>query len=254
MEFTTMFRKHSTESYRAHVRNLMTRHPLDEAMSLAVGGSYEAVGILQESILQKLESSYNATIVDLGCGCGRYATRIASWYRGDYLGLDVVPELIAFADARTPANFKFALTEDYRIPLQNRSVDLVTAFSLFTHLFHEETYCYLKEATRVLRPGGQIVFSFLEFAAPTHWPIFEHWIDQWASGKLPHINMFIERDAIMGWVEHLGLRVKQFLNGWDFAIRLTEPITYDDGTHHSTFAPPGQSLAVLEHRRGSDLT
>jgi cyclopropane fatty-acyl-phospholipid synthase-like methyltransferase len=43
------------------------------------------------------------------------------------------------------------------------SADIVIAFSVFTHLLHEECYAYLQDAARVLTPGGKFVFSFFEF-------------------------------------------------------------------------------------------
>jgi hypothetical protein len=39
------------------------------------------------------------------------------------------------------------------------SVDMIRAFSVFTHIEHEDSYLYLKEALRVVRPGGRFVFS-----------------------------------------------------------------------------------------------
>ena len=36
---------------------------------------------------------------------------------------------------------------------------MVCAFSVFTHMEHEDTYLYLKEALRIVRPGGKFVFS-----------------------------------------------------------------------------------------------
>ena len=52
------------------------------------------------------------------------------------------------------------------IPAPDACADMVCAFSVFTHLLHTETYLYLEDIRRVLRPGGRLVFSFLEFANP----------------------------------------------------------------------------------------
>ncbi len=41
------------------------------------------------------------------------------------------------------------------------SVDLICAFSVFTHLEHEDVYRYLREAARIVRPDGRFVFSCL---------------------------------------------------------------------------------------------
>ena len=39
---------------------------------------------------------------------------------------------------------------------------MILAFSVFTHLLHEESFIYLEDFKRVLKPGGSVVFSFLE--------------------------------------------------------------------------------------------
>jgi len=60
-----------------------------------------------------------------------------------------------------------------RIPEGDGKADMVCFFSVFTHLLQEESYLYLEEARRVLRPGGRIVASYLDIADPSHWNIFE---------------------------------------------------------------------------------
>jgi ubiquinone/menaquinone biosynthesis C-methylase UbiE len=59
------------------------------------------------------------------------------------------------------------------IPEKDGEADFVCFFSVLTHLLHEQGFVYLQEAKRVLKPGGKIVFSFLEFAVPDHWAVFE---------------------------------------------------------------------------------
>jgi Methyltransferase domain len=46
-------------------------------------------------------------------------------------------------------------------PLGNRVADVVCAFSVFTHIEHEDTYRYLADAGRLVRAGGRFVFSCL---------------------------------------------------------------------------------------------
>lgn len=91
------------------------------------------------------------------------------------------------------------------IPQPDASADMVSAFSLFTHLLHAETYVYLGEAARVLKAGGRIVFSFLEFAEPDHWGIFIRHCEANRLGAADHLDQFIERQAIEVWAARLGL-------------------------------------------------
>src|SRR5262249_47624093 len=89
--------------------------------------------------------------------------------------------------------------------------DVVCFFSVFTHLLHEHSYLYLQEAKRVLKPGGRVVLSFLEFANPGHWPVFELAVRD-ASGPSTLVQ-FMSREGIHAWASHLGFNVEAMLDG-----------------------------------------
>jgi len=92
---------------------------------------------------------------------------------------------------------------------------MVAAFSLFTHLLHEETYIYLQDALRVLKPGGKIVMSFLEFGEPTHWEVFAPTVEARRTNTRLPLNTFIERSAIDVWCSHLGFERLAFVDAQD---------------------------------------
>lgn len=206
-------RPHFVNDYIAHVRELMKLHPIDEAMSLAVGGSYDEVGRDELAILQRFGLIDGMTVVDLGCGSGRLAKHLGLAFQHlEYLGIDVVQELLDYAATKSPAHFRFMLHREISLPAAVHSADFVAAFSVFTHLFHEETYMYLREAKKVLRPGGKIVLSFLE--SRHSWKIFEEMVKHRKNGNEGHLNMFIERAQIDAWSKHLGMQVV----GFDFGL------------------------------------
>ena len=43
------------------------------------------------------------------------------------------------------------------IPAPDGEADMVCFFSVLTHLLHEESYVYLQDARRVLKPTGKLV-------------------------------------------------------------------------------------------------
>jgi SAM-dependent methyltransferase len=121
---------------------------------------------------------------------------------------------------------------------------MVVFFSVITHLLHEESYAYLAEAHRVLRPGGRVVLSFLEFAVPVNWPIFANCVD-WARSDQPagHLNVFLHRDDLRIWAGRLGF-IEQAMRYGD------EPMVVVDAELATARVPEGvyplgQSLAVL---------
>jgi ubiquinone/menaquinone biosynthesis C-methylase UbiE len=130
----------------------------------------------------------------------------------EYLGTDVVAALLDYARGHAPAHFNFRLHPALSVPLPDASVDIACAFSVFTHLLHAETYIYLEEMRRVLRPGGRVIFSFLEFASPAHWDVFQATVAGQRATQTPHLNQFIERSSIETWARHLGFAVERFID------------------------------------------
>lgn len=198
-----MAKFHFVEDYEKLVKSLVEKYPLDEAMSIAVGGEYDLFGQLEAHLLMKLGLSDGMRIVDLGCGSGRLATALHGLANVSYVGIDIVQLLLDYAKRKAP-NYEFILHRDLSIPVPDNSVDMVSAFSLFTHLLHAESYIYLEECSRVLKAGGKVVFSFLEFAEPGHWPVFSDTKAQTKMDTCVHLNSFIERNVIDIWATKLG--------------------------------------------------
>jgi len=162
------------KAYNAHVDILKKMHGPDEAMKLAVGEQFDAFGVLERELLIQYGLESTDYVIDVGCGSGRLAKPLSEYLTGRYLGTDIVPDLVGYARKLVPrADWRFEVADGLHIPEQDGNVDLVRFFSVFTHLLHEHSFVYLCDAKRVLRPGGKIIFSFLEFVIPSHWAVFE---------------------------------------------------------------------------------
>lgn len=195
---------HYVKDYNRHVTGLLKNYPLDDAMSRAVGGGYDAIGAVEANLLIRRGLREGDFLIDIGCGSGRLSSVLGCRLPSlRYLGTDVVPALLDYAKAKAPSNFKFLLHPKLTIPAEDNSVDFIAFFSVFTHLLHEESYTYLRDAKRALRAGGTIVFSFLE--SSHHWGIFESMVSLAGTGQSPHLNMFIERSMIEAWAQHMAL-------------------------------------------------
>src|SRR5438093_8063384 len=151
---------HFVDDYRELVRDLLARYPLPEAMSRAVGGDFAALGEIEKQLLIGYGLRPEHTLLDVGCGSGRLQKQLISYFTsGRVLGTDVVPELVDYARMGCPPNWQFAVVDDIRIPFAKNEADFASFFSVFTHLLYEESFCYLIEARKVVKPGGLIVFS-----------------------------------------------------------------------------------------------
>jgi len=222
---------HFVEDYERYVDDLVAAYPLDEAMKLAVGGSFEAIGQVEVDVLRKAGLRNGMHMMDLGCGSGRLAASLASSnLQIDYCGTDIVQRLLDYAKSISPNHYVYKLHRALSVPAQSESLDMISAFSLFTHLLHHETYLYLEDGHRALKKGGRFVFSFLELALPEHWNIFSNTVDDLRAGKPVPLNTFIERIAIKAWAEKTGFEVVSF-----------EPANLDVG-----MCALGQSVVVLQ--------
>lgn len=199
---------HFVQDYVEHVKNLKEKYPLDEAMSMAVGGDYERIGAIAADILVSEGLSDGDRLLDFGCGSGRVAHAIAQRVNlSEYLGTDVVQDLLDYAATKTPQHYKFTLNRTLDFPAADSAFSHVCAFSVFTHLLQTECFLYLRDIRRVLSPGGTLIASFLEFRKKSHWDVFE------ASFDAPHLNTFIEQSQWTAWAERAGLQVVKFIDG-----------------------------------------
>jgi SAM-dependent methyltransferase len=239
-------RYHYVEDYTTYVHHLLRTLPIDQAMAQAIGGNYAAVGEIEKQLLIQAGLRPDHTIVDIGCGSGRLARALVPYLtRGKYFGTDVVMELLQYAARYCPPHWRFTLVDKIGMPYEDASADFACFFSVFTHLLHEESYVYLREARRVVRPDGRIVFSFLEL--PYNVEIFDGNVKNVEAG-MPgvHLNVFLGRDMIAWWAERLGLRIVEFRAATEPFIALEHPVVYDDGRRVEGLAALGQSVCILE--------
>ena len=232
-------------AYHHHVAHEVATHKAPhKAMAQAIGGNFKAFGVMMCELLKAEGLRPGDSVVDVGCGSGRLAVALAPYLMGPYLGLDVVAALLDYARELVPRqDWAFVRSNGFAIPAADASADFVTFFSVVTHLLHEQSFAYLRDAKRVLRPSGRIVFSFLEFHIPSHWEVFAGNIAH--LGQPQHLNQFISRDAIYAWADHLGLTVTTIFDGDKPHIALPHPVTLDDGRVMSGMGSLGQSICVL---------
>lgn len=203
----------------AFVRSVSKTMPHAEAMELAIGGGFELFGAIEAALLRHYGLPADGYLIDVGCGAGRLAKPLSAWLRGAYLGVDLVPDLIAHARAITGRpDWRFEVIDHIGIPAADGTADMVCFFSVLTHLLHEQSYWYLEEARRVLKPGGRIVFSFLEFREPSHWEIFKATVETAKARTLLPLNVFLDRASLEIWARDLGLTLEEIRGGGEVIV------------------------------------
>jgi SAM-dependent methyltransferase len=233
--------------YSDFVRSVTAKSTNEQqAMGQAVGGEFEAFGLVERDMLKFYGLKPDGYLIDVGCGAGRLALPLSQWSKLKYLGTDIVADMVRYArETVNRADWTFVEVDALLIPEENDRADMVCFFSVLTHLLHEQSYIYLEEARRVLKPGGTIVFSFLDFQMPMNWEVFAATVNDAKGPNRNPLNVFISRDAIQAWATHLKLDIIDIRYGDERFVPLSGAVTLSDGTVMSDFGTLGQSICVL---------
>ncbi len=144
------------------------------------GGDYDVMGVIELDVLRAEGLQPTSTLLDFGCGNGRLAVHAVPYLdHGTYIGTDIAPTFLAHAAHRIVAakgtsscDVKLVHQVGEQFDLADQSVDLACAFSVFTHMEHEDMYRYLVQFKRIMRPDGRFVISCLPLTLADAGPIF----------------------------------------------------------------------------------
>ncbi|MGB3514483.1 MAG: glycosyltransferase family 92 protein, partial [Microcoleaceae cyanobacterium] len=130
-------------------------------------------------LIQRVNLKPADHILDVGCGLGNIAYALTSYLKssGRYEGFDMVNTPLKWLQqeisTRKP-NFKFRFVDVYHpiyypkgnvpvaefiFPYPDESFDVICLRDIFTHLQTNGVRQYLREISRVLKPGGKCLFS-----------------------------------------------------------------------------------------------
>ena len=118
-----------------------------------------------DALIARLQPRPDAAVLDLGCGTGRHARRLADAGL-DVTGVDLAAESIRTARAHAHDHLRFA-RHDMRVPFGVETFDYV--FNLFTSFGYfdraEEHLAVARNVATALKPGGVFVLDYLNVRA-----------------------------------------------------------------------------------------
>lgn len=119
--------------------------------------------IVQQHYVEGLAHPARAVLaVEIGCGLGRIC-RALSRHFDRVIGIDISAEMVAQARALVSDDgIEFVVNDGADLsPIADGSADLVFSFTVFQHIPDATVvFGYLREAARVLAPGGVLAFQW----------------------------------------------------------------------------------------------
>lgn len=113
----------------------------------------------------KLVKDKNAVILDCGTASGGFLKDIANAGFNNLYGIDIDDYLVS-ENKKLLKEFKTADLSFEKMPWPDNFFDAVTAWCLAPHL--ENPHNFIREARRILKPGGLLIMSSINVASPTN--------------------------------------------------------------------------------------
>jgi SAM-dependent methyltransferase len=164
--------------------------------------------------------------LDIGCGPGTFIGSLGAGHRST--GVDIASGQVAYARAHyAGAGRGFTVVGSGPLPFAEGDFDAVTLIELIEHLPEEENLALLREALRVLRPGGKLLVSTPNYGGA--WPLVEALVNRLGETSYAeqHITRY-DRRALRGLMARAGgegVSVRAYMGiapftaflGWGFA-------------------------------------
>ncbi len=142
----------------------------------------EVLNLWMNVVSSYVQDQHVKTILDLGCGTGRFTEALASCFDAEVVGLDPSSKMLSQARAKQrDARVRYELGRAENIPLADDSVDLIF-ISMALHHFDDPAVA-ARECRRVLKPRATLflragtrdripAYPYVDFF-PESWPILE---------------------------------------------------------------------------------
>jgi ubiquinone/menaquinone biosynthesis C-methylase UbiE len=159
------------------------------------------------------------TVLDLGCGIGRFTPALAETFGGPVYGVEPSTRMLEQAIEHPAVTYLEGSAE--AIPLPDESCDLVWLFLTIHHW--SDPLQGLREVNRVLRPGGTVV---LRTQFGDRMPDL-YWYRYFPSARRVDAEMYLPFDEVRALAARAGLRADEEPHWVDVTEPRTQRATYE---------------------------
>ncbi len=159
-----------------------------------------------EFLLNNVGIASTDVVLEIGCGVGRVGKHLAQ-HCHRWIGTDVSPNMLKFAAERLhsfPGVDFVELSGNDLGPISDNSIDVVYSTVVFMHLESWDRYGYVREAFRVLRPGGKLYVDNVNLCSDSGWAIFETHCKFPPSQRPDHITVCSTPQELQEYLKRAG--------------------------------------------------